>query len=50
MQTFHIIRSAKTGRLIEAHDALSLEYGQQQVETHNKLYPTDPWVMVEEVL
>ena len=50
METAYIIRSVKTGALIEAHDELSREWGQGKVDTHNKLYPADQWVMVEEVL
>lgn len=50
METAYIIRNATTGRLIEAHDELSREWGRQKVATHNKLYPADQWVMVEEVL
>ena len=50
MTTAYIIRSVNTGKMIEAHDELSREWGQQKVETHNKLYPADQWVMVEEVL
>jgi hypothetical protein len=50
MQTFYIIRSVNTGKMIEAHDELSREWGQSKVETHNKLYPADQWVMTEEAL
>lgn len=50
METFYIIRNAKTNALIEAHDELSREWGQRKVETHNSLYPADQWVMVQEVL
>ena len=50
METAYIIRSVNTGKLIEAHDELSREWGQQKVETHNRLYPSDQWVMTEEQL
>lgn len=44
----YIIRSVRTGSLIEAHDCLSLEWATTKVETHNKLYPNDQWKMVAE--
>ena len=50
VETAYIIRDAQTGKSIEAHDELSREWGQQTVETHNKLYPADQWVMTEEQL
>ena len=50
VETAYIIRSVNTGKSIEAHDELSREWGQQKVETHNKLYPADQWVMTEEQL
>lgn len=46
----YIIRNVRTGKLIEAHDDLSLAYAISMVEAHNALYPADPWVLVEEVL
>ena len=50
METFYIIRSVKTGALIEAHDKLSREWGRRKVDTHNTMYPADQWVIVVEVL
>ena len=50
METAYIIRSVNTGKMIEAHDELSREWGQQKVETHNRLYPSDQWVMKVEQL
>jgi hypothetical protein len=50
MNTAYIIRSVNTGKTIEAHDELSLEWGQQKVETHNKLYPADQWKISEEAI
>jgi len=44
----YVIRSVRTGKIIEAHDDLSREWGQAKVNTHNNLYPQDLWVMVEE--
>lgn len=46
----YIIRSVNTGKLIEAHDDLSHAYALDRVKTHNKLYPADQWVLVEDVL
>jgi hypothetical protein len=50
MNTAYIIRSVNTGKMIEAHDELSREWGQQKVETHNKLHPADQWTISEETL
>lgn len=50
METAYIIRNANTNKLIEAHDELSREWGEQKVATHNKLFPADQWVMVEEII
>lgn len=50
MEIFYIIRSVKTGALIEAHDEPSRDWGQRKVDTHNSLYPADPWVMNTEQL
>lgn len=46
----YIIRSVNTGKLIGAYEDLSHAYALGLVETHNKLYPHDRWVLVEEVL
>lgn len=48
--TAYIIRSVKTGKLIEAHDELSNDWAQSKVETHNKLFPADKWVLNQEQL
>ena len=50
METAYIIRSVNTGKMIEAHDALSLEWAQKMVETHNILFPSNQWVMLEETV
>ena len=50
MNTAYIIFSKNTGKMIEAHDELSREWGEGKVATHNALYPADQWVMVEEAM
>lgn len=45
---YYVIRSVNTGKLIEAHDALSLAWALAKVETHNRLYPSGPWALVAE--
>lgn len=47
-KTTYVIRSVKTGKMIEAHDEISREWGEQKVSVHNRLYPADQWVMVAE--
>lgn len=41
----YIIRNARTGQLIEAHDDLSREWAQKKVSVHNQLFPFDGWVL-----
>lgn len=48
--TTYIIRSVNTGKMIECHDELSRAHAEGMVATHNKLYPSDQWVMVVEEL
>lgn len=48
--TAYIIKSVNTGKTIEGHDELSKEWAESKVETHNKLYPNDKWVLVPEEL
>ena len=50
MNTTYIIRSVRTGKMIECHDELSREWGEGKVNTHNMLYPADQWVMTVEQL
>lgn len=50
MNTAYIIRSKNTGKMIEAHDELSLEWAEGKIATHNALYHNDQWVLEEEVL
>ncbi len=47
METAYLIQSEVTGETIEAHDIISLEWATQKVETHNKLFKFDHWIIVE---
>lgn len=49
-ETLYVIRSVKTGNLIEVHDELSREWAERKVTTHNTIFPNDQWVMKEEQL
>jgi hypothetical protein len=49
-ETAYIIRNAKTGQMIEAHDELSREWAESKVATHNALFPADQWVIAGEQL
>lgn len=46
----YMIREVNTGKLIEAHDELSKEWGADKVAMHNKLYPADQWKMIAEIV
>lgn len=40
MEAAYIIRSISTGKMIEAHDELSLAWAEEKVAVHNKITRT----------
>lgn len=42
---FYTIRNVNTGKMVESHDTLSIEWARTKVKAHNRLYPCDLWTI-----